>query len=229
MSKYIFKHTKIILGCMLFLSIIAIMQKETFGQDSGERRGRRGAPETPPTLGLEQGLLEIDTPDFNLKLVKASQTVAALEPKGVKPYTPTGRSDRGRRNAAPASTEPIPFDFTPADRLESRAGDGYHHLGDITMRLRTGDSGQWTSYSTAAARKPVATLEASGQILAAADLSPTLPADCPLQVTRTWMLDNGRLALKFELRNKSDQSVQIGALGIPMIFNNIITRRSLEQ
>src|SRR6266542_4583862 len=52
-------------------------------------------PSQPPTLGLEQGYIELDTPDFTLKLVKASQTVAALQPKGANG-----------------------FDFTPADRLE---------------------------------------------------------------------------------------------------------------
>ena len=49
-----------------------------------------------PTLGLDQGFLEFDTPDFKLKLVKASQTIAALNQKARKE-----------------------FDFTPADRLES--------------------------------------------------------------------------------------------------------------
>src|SRR5262245_2545259 len=68
-------------------------------------------PLPPPTLGLDQGYLEFDTPDFKLKLVKASQTIAALQPK----------SGDG-------------FDFTPADRLERRAANGYHHLGDLTLR-----------------------------------------------------------------------------------------------
>src|SRR2546429_8866349 len=58
----------------------------------------------PPTLGLDQGYLEFDTPDFKLKLVKASQTVAALQPKGADG-----------------------FDFTPADRLERRGGEGFYH------------------------------------------------------------------------------------------------------
>jgi hypothetical protein len=72
-------------------------------------------------------------------------------------------------------------------------------------------------------------LSASGQTLAAADLTPTLPADCPIQITRTWVLDNGKLVLKFDLKNKTSQPIQIGALGIPLIFNNFITGRSLEQ
>ena len=164
------------------------------------------SPPPPPTLGLDQGYLEFDTPDFKLKLVKASQTVAALQPKGANG-----------------------FDFTPADRLERRAANGYHHLGDLTFRWRANATGQWQKYDTADARKPVEALPASGAIIAAADLAATLPSDSPLQVTRSWSVDGGRLSLSFTLKNKTTEPVQIGALGIPMIFNNIITGRNLKD
>ncbi|MBN1361949.1 MAG: hypothetical protein JW993_15240 [Sedimentisphaerales bacterium] len=191
----------------MFLCLIVLTCMALLWPDSARGQRRRGrAAQGPPTLGLDQGLIELDTPEFNLKLVKASQTVAALAPKGANG-----------------------FDFTPADQLENRAADGFHHLGDLTLRLRLGDAGPWQTLSTAAARKPVTALEVSSPTLAAADLTPTLPSDCPLQITRSWMLDDGKLVLKFDLKNKTDQTVQIGALGIPMIFNNIITRRSLEQ
>ena len=170
------------------------------------RRGRDRGPERPPTLGLDQGFIDIDTPDFTLKLVKASQTAAALLPKGANG-----------------------FDFTPADRLEIRAGDGFYHLGDLTFRSRMPGSNEWKSYSTAAARKPVQALAASAPVLAAADLTATLPEDSPLQVTRSWALVNGRLALRFEVKNRTSEKVEVGALGIPLIFNNIITDRSLPE
>ena len=48
-------------------------------QTQGVRRRSAGS-NAPPTLGLDQGYLELDTPDFKLKLVKASQTLAALQP-----------------------------------------------------------------------------------------------------------------------------------------------------
>jgi hypothetical protein len=169
-------------------------------------QNRRPEPTPTPTLGLEQGYLEFDTPDFTLKLVKASQTIAALQPKG-------GNG----------------FDFTPADRLERRAGNGHQHLGDLTIRVRKGSAGEWKEYSTAAARKPVTTLPAAGQTLAAADLAPTLPEDCPVQITRSWALEGGRLVLRYELKNKISEPLQIGALGIPMSFNNHITGRNLQQ
>ena len=163
-------------------------------------------PAAPPTLGLEQGYLEFDTPDFTLKLVKASQTIAALQPK----------DGQG-------------FDFTPADRLAQRASDGHYHLGDLMIRVRVGNTGEWKEYSTTTVRKPVLALSTSGQTLAAADLSPTLPADCPVQITRSWVVENGRLILRYELKNKTSEPLQIGALGIPMGFNNHITGRNLQQ
>jgi len=155
---------------------------------------------------LSQGIQDFDTSDFTLSLVRSSQTVAALKPKG--------GGD---------------FDFAPGDLLVARSKDSYFHLGDITLRLRAGTSGDWKNYSTASVRNPVVALPASKDVLAGADLAPTLPADFPLQITRTWALDSGKLALRFSLRNKSSETVQIGALGIPMIFNNVLNDRSLEE
>jgi hypothetical protein len=183
---------------LLFLSLLPV-------GDAQNQRPPNQQPELPATLGLDQGYLDLDTPDFKVKLVKASQTVAALQPKST-----TG------------------FDFTPGDRLERRAANGFHHLGDLTLRVRVGDSGPWQKYDTAESRKPVQPTTVAGT-LAAADLSPTLPGDIPLQITRAWIIDNGRLALRFELKNRTAQPVQIGALGIPMIFNNMITGRNLKE
>lgn len=108
--------------------------------------------EITPTLGLEEGLLHFETSDFRLKLVKASQTIAALEPKGTDD-----------------------FDFTPSDRIEQRNGNNFYHIGDLNLRLRPKGSDEWQSYSTAADRQPVKSLSVREPMLAAADLSPTLP------------------------------------------------------
>ena len=131
----------------------------------------------------------LETADFRLRLDKASQTVASLEPKS----TPG-------------------FDVTPSDRLAQRAADRYHHLGDLILRARVGSSGPWQKYDTAESRKPVESMPASGPTLSAANLSPTLPSDIPLQITRSWIVDKGRLVLRFELKNKTNQPVQLGAL-----------------
>jgi len=155
---------------------------------------------------LDQGTAAFDTPEFSLSLVRSSQTVAALKPKGANG-----------------------FDFTPGDILVERSKDGYYHLGDLNLRVRKGTSGEWKSYSTALARKPVTALSASGKVLAAADLTPTFPADFPLQVKRTWAVDGGKLVLRFTIKNRTSETVQVGALGIPMVFNNVINNRSLDQ
>ena len=76
---------------------------------------------------------------------------------------------------------------------------------------------------------PVTALPTSKDVLAAADLAPTLPSNIPLQITRTWALEQGKLVLRFSLKNKSSESVQIGALAIPMIFNNVLNDRTLDQ
>jgi hypothetical protein len=163
------------------------------------------APAQPGPM-LHDGTFDVDTPEFTLKLVRSSQTVAALVAKGSEN-----------------------FDFTPGDLLVERSTDGYYHLGDLDLRLREGDSGEWKSYSTALARSPVSSLPSASGVLASADLAATLPADIPLRVTRSWIVKDGKLVLSFKLENKSKSNVEIGALGIPLIFNNVLNDRSLEQ
>lgn len=189
----------LVLGCVFGLGT-CLLATSARAQDPRARK--------PPAPGamLNAGKATFDTPDFSLVLVRSSQTVAALHPK-----------------LAPE------FDFTPGDRLVERSQNGNYYLGDLDLRLRVGNSGEWQNYSTAFARQPVRALPVSGNILAQADLAPTLPADIPLQITRTWELEDGKLVLRYAIKNKSNQPVEIGALGIPMIFNNILTGRTLEE
>jgi len=174
-------------------------------RSAAQEQERKKVPPTPGPM-LSQGTQDFETADFTLTLVRSSQTVAALKPKSAGD-----------------------FDFTPGDLLVARSKDGYFHLGDVTLRLRAGTSGDWKSYSTATARQPVKAQPVSQNTLAAADLTPTLPADIPLQIRRDWAVDSGKLVLRFTLKNESSETVQIGALGIPMIFNNVLNDRSLEE
>ncbi len=75
------------------------------------------ATDAKTALGLEDGTLNFETPDFTLKLVKDSQTVSALLPKGANG-----------------------FDFAPSDRLEKRAANGFNHLGDHHVSRAQGQS-----------------------------------------------------------------------------------------
>lgn len=155
---------------------------------------------------LAQGIQHLETPGFDVDLVRSSQTIAALKPRGADG-----------------------FDFTPGDLLTARSQNGFYHLGDLDLRLRAGDSGPWQSYSTAHARQPLNPLPIRGNELASANLAPTLPADIPLDIVRTWRIDGEDLALRFVVKNKSAQPVTVGSLGIPLIFNNILTDRTLAQ
>jgi|SRR5271165_1817725 len=85
-----------------------------------------------PGLMLADGVENFDTPDFQLSLVRSSQTVAALHPK-----------------------TDMQFDFTPADRLTERSHDGYYQLGDIDIRLRAGN-GYWKDPNARPTRVPKA-------------------------------------------------------------------------
>ena len=160
----------------------------------------------PSTLGLDKGMRSYDAGSLRLDLVNASQTAAGLLPKDIPG-----------------------FDFTPSDSLKVRSANGLYHLGDLNLQLRWGKAREWKKYRTAAERNPVKTLKVSGNVLASADLSPTLPADIPLHVTRHWEKQNGQLVLRFVLKNTGKEAVEIGGLGIPMIFNNILEGKTLEQ
>ena len=181
---------------LLFIGITAGAQAQEYWDKVKEREA---------TLGLESGFETLETDQFILKLVKASQTVASLAPK----------------------SDPE-FDFTPGDRLEIRAGNGLYHLGDINFRYRLEGSEEWSAVSTVTSRKPVEAIDKDGA-LAAANLTNTLPEDLPLDITRYYTEANGDLILAFDFQNKTDQPVELGALGIPMIFNNILEGNSLEE
>ncbi|WP_374164805.1 DUF5695 domain-containing protein [Arcticibacter sp. MXS-1] len=159
----------------------------------------------PSSLDLAQGYIDVSTPSFSLKLVRSSQTVAALSTKD----------------------EPS-FDFTPGEWLQQRSKDGMYHLGDINLRLRTAGETDWKDFSTAEKRMPVKALEPGGGVLVAADLSQSFSSPIPLQVARYWENVNGELVLRFEILNKGKEAVEIGALGLPLIFNNMLEGKTLE-
>ena len=197
-----FKKLSIITFKAIFCCILALLNLQVgFAQSPWIALGKK-----PSTLGLENGFSTFNAGAFNLKLVKSSQTVAGLQPKLVKD-----------------------FDFVPGDSLKVRSSDGLYHLGDINLKLRNVGEEAWKSYSTATKRSAVKNIPIGKSGFAAADLAATLPADIPLQVKRIWEMQNGKLVLRFELKNKTDKNVEVGALGIPMIFDNILEGRTLEQ
>jgi hypothetical protein len=70
---------------------------------AGPQRGQKAPPVPGPML--DAGLMTVDTPEFSLELVRSSQTVAALKPKG------SGG-----------------FDFSPGDLLVERSHNGLNAI-----------------------------------------------------------------------------------------------------
>ena len=149
------------------------------------------------TLGLADGFLSFNTSTFSIQFVKDSQTLYSL---------------KAQSNG---------FDFIPTDQMTARQGNANYHLGDLTFRVRKSGSTAWINGDTSTARKPVLPLPASGSIIAAANLSPTLPSNSLVNVTRQWVVANGVLQLQFAVQNTQNVPVEIGALGMPLEFNNV--------
>ncbi|MCX2678634.1 DUF5695 domain-containing protein [Galbibacter sp. EGI 63066] len=185
---------------VLLILFLGIGINHVLAQDYWENVKNR-----PSTLGLESGFIEVGTSQFKLKLVKASQTVAGLYPKN---------NDE--------------FDFTPGERLAIRDKDSLYHLGDINLSLRHKGE-EWEKYSSAYKREAIKSLAVEGNVLTGADLSNTFPEDIPVNIKRYYEADEGDLIIRFVISNLNASPVEIGALGIPMIFNNILEGKSLDE
>ena len=200
MECKIFKIKEMKRGVILiFLSVFSLFVANA--QSPWDRIAER-----PSTLLLDQGESKFTTKSFKISLVNASQTVKHLSPL----------SDTS-------------FDYTPADRITQRDKDGLYHLGDLNIMLKKEGESDWKRYSTAEERKPIEKLLIKGNILAAADLTGTLPAGVPVTIKRFWETDDGDLVLRFQITNNSTQKIEIGSLGIPLIFNNILEGKSLDE
>jgi len=200
MRKFLVEVSENARKFFLLVSFLIISTNCIFSQ-------QRVTDNRPATLGIEQGVESFGTPNFTLELLKSSQTVSSLR-----------------------TTDAEKFEFTPHDLLSKRNKNGYYHLGDLNFRIKTGANGQWESFSTAANRASVKSLTPeNATVLAVADLANTLSESSPLQVIRYWEKAGNGLALRFELKNISNQPVEIGALGIPMIFNNNFDGKELDQ
>ena len=124
----------------------------------------------------------------------------------------------------------------PMDRSE----EGFHHLGDVTMRLRpAGSTGGFTQHSTVSKTPPLAVatggdgalkLAADGRsasVDASACLTPTVPN---LSMQRSVKVDGPEVRISLTLTNKDPiSSWEIGALGLSMPMNQLFTGRTLPS
>ncbi len=151
----------------------------------------------------------------------------ATTPFTVGPFRVALRTDTQTLARLSPADEPA-FSFVPIAREPERAGDGYTHIGDLHLRLRT-PGGVWADFSSAHRRAPIRPLPARGATLAAADITASMGPGIPLRVVRRWTSERGGLGLHLALTNTGTAPVEIGTLGLPMVFDNIITDRSLDE
>ncbi|KAF2149092.1 hypothetical protein K461DRAFT_288427 [Myriangium duriaei CBS 260.36] len=118
------------------------------------------------------------------------------------------------------------FDFSPSDYFQYRNGNGNYHTGDLGLRFRTGTSGSWTTVETAQNRQANTAVTQKNGVYQS-NLNAALPAaKGVLDVSRVWAQVSGDLTLSFTITNVASSSVQIGALGMPIEFNNIFYNRT---
>jgi len=188
----------------LSLPICALLLSMGFST-AAQGQGPHGPRVLPPGPMLDGGRIALSASDLKVELLRYSGTAASLTP-----------------NSQPT------LDYTPGDLLKERSADTFYHLGDLDVRYRSAGSLDWKDISTAFKRSPVVVL-ATDATHFTGDVTSSLPSGTPLKVVRTWSSDNGALVLRFTLTNTSTAAVEIGGLGIPMVFNNIMNGRTLDQ
>ncbi|KAK2009902.1 hypothetical protein LZ32DRAFT_589394 [Colletotrichum eremochloae] len=156
-------------------------------------------------LGVGNGFIDYAAGQISGQIVRDSQTLASLRPNSG-------------------------FDFLPSDFLANLTINGAHHLGDVTFRFRAIGAGDWTDIDSATNRSAVKVLDnlAPG-VIAGADLAPTLPNGVPLTVTREWLAEGEGLAVRINLTNNANTTIELGSLGLPVVINNIFTSRPAEN
>jgi hypothetical protein len=158
-------------------------------------------------LSMASTVLNVQSRDFDVVLDGPSQTLVSLKPK-----------------------QGSGFDFAPSKLRSTRSGDGYYQLGDLDLRLRAAGETQWQDYSTAFRREPARELPRDAKTLAAAEISLGLPSELGLRVVRRWQIsDTGTLSLRFELTNAGQQDIELGGVGLAMVFDNVLSDRSLAE
>lgn len=160
----------------------------------------------PASLGIDKGSQIFQLKNFNLSILNAAQTISSLKLK----------SDNQ-------------FDYTPDELLNKRDRDKFFHLGDLNLTIRAVQTLEWKSYSSAKKRIDIVPIQTKADnVLKASKISISM-GDIPLEVNRYWENSNGDLVLRFEIVNTTNESYEIGALGIPMIFNNNLDWKNLDS
>lgn len=146
----------------------------------------------------------IESADIRLGILESTQTVASLNPK----------SD-------------LTFDFVPSELLGIRNRDSLYHLGDINIMYQTAGDTVWNTFSSAHSRQPITALVNQSDSYSAKINDPTI--NNRINIQRNWKKEGKSIILEFVITNKSNKDLEIGYLGIPMVFDNVLHGKDLEQ
>ncbi|HSJ67307.1 MAG TPA: DUF5695 domain-containing protein, partial [Anditalea sp.] len=149
----------------------------------------------------------IESEDIKLGILESTQTASSLNPKI-------------------DST----FDFLPSELLEIRSRDSLYHLGDVNLMYQMEGDTDWRKFSSAHNR---ASVKSSGDNTRknhfGAILNTSRNHNSNLEIQRNWKVEGKNIILEFIIKNQSNKKVEIGYLGIPMIFDNVLHRKNLEE
>ena len=123
---------------------------------------------------------------------------------------------------------PLPLD---------RTAEGFHHLGDITLRVRkAGSTGGYSTHSTVSRKPPLATAANNARVAADGLSASTDATKCltppitGLSLKREVKLEGSEVHLSLTLTNNDQTNgIEIGGLGFSMPMNQMFTGRSLPQ
>ncbi|MCH7411181.1 DUF5695 domain-containing protein [Belliella sp. DSM 111904] len=185
---------------LLFAMVFNFNIKTVTSQEIWDRIKAR-----PQTMDVTERR-SLENSHFKLELLKSSHIVAKMNP-----------------------TIDATFDFVPSELLEIRSRDSLYHLGDVNIMYRFSGDADWKAYSSARKREPVKPMEEfKGKSISGLVSSRLKEAD-KLSIIREWSVEKDELTLTFEFKNDSEKAIEIGYLGIPMIFDNILHGKNLEE
>ena len=126
----------------------------------------------------------------------------------------------------------------PTPKPLDRTAEGFHHLGDVTLRVRrAGTKDHFATHSTVAHSHPEQPALKAGPLAISADTSTATtevtatlyPSHPALKVHRTISSSGAEATVAITLTNTGAVTLEIGALGLSIPMNQMFSGRSLPQ
>ena len=126
----------------------------------------------------------------------------------------------------------------PTPKPLDRSAEGFHHLGDVTLRVRrAGTKDHFTSHSTVAHSHPEQPALKAGPLTISADASTATtdatatlyPSHSALKVHRTIRSSGAEATVAITLTNTGAATLEIGSLGLSIPMNQMFSGRTLPQ